>query len=166
MCARPAQTAHAAALQLSQAHAGRFVLGLGLGYPAQAAGVGRDFGSPLATARGYLQQLGDPPYPLILGANGPKMLTLAAELADGALPAGPSPALTAQARASLGPDKLLVVYLPVRASDMPAAVAGAVQEHVNAGADHVVVGMAYDTDFTAAIDRLELLAPTLTAPSA
>ncbi len=38
---RPAQTAHAAATQLSQAHPGRFVPGLGVGNPDQAAGVGR-----------------------------------------------------------------------------------------------------------------------------
>lgn len=161
MWARPAQTAHAAATQLSQAYPGRFVLGLGVGYPAQAASVGRDFGSPMATARGYLQQLGDAVYPRILGANGPKMLALAGELSDGALPAGASVAFTTQARAALGADKLLVIYLPVQASDTPAAIAGALDEHVAAGADHVVVGMSYNTDFTVAIDRLELLAPTI-----
>ena len=161
--ARPAQTAHAAATQLSQAYPGRFVLGLGVGYPAQAASVGRDFGSPLATARGYLQQLGDPVYPRILAANGPRMLTLAGELADGALPAGASPAFTSQARASLGADKLLVSYIPIQTTDNPAAVADALEEHLVAGADHVVVGMSYNTDFTVTIDRLEVLAPTIAA---
>jgi probable F420-dependent oxidoreductase len=52
-------------------------------------------------------------YPRILGANGPRMLALAAEIADGALPANLPPAFTAEARAVLGPDKLLVVGLAV-----------------------------------------------------
>jgi probable F420-dependent oxidoreductase len=41
------------------------------------------------------------------------MIALAGELADGALPAGLPPEFTAQARAALGPGKLLVVALPV-----------------------------------------------------
>src|ERR1700678_2504733 len=52
--ARAPQTAHGAAALLAQAFPGRFVLGLGVGYPHQAASVGRDFGRPLATMRGYL----------------------------------------------------------------------------------------------------------------
>ena len=41
------------------------------------------------------------------------MIALAAELADGALPAGLPPAFTARLRATLGPDKLLVVGMSV-----------------------------------------------------
>jgi probable F420-dependent oxidoreductase len=71
--------------------------------------------------RDYLDQLTAPTqlpapdvaYPKIIGANGPKMLALAAENADGALPAMTPPELTAQARQLLGPDKLLVVGLAV-----------------------------------------------------
>jgi hypothetical protein len=40
--------------------------GLGLGYPAQAAATGHDFGRPLATMRGYLDHTNDqtrPPAP-------------------------------------------------------------------------------------------------------
>ena len=44
--ARQPQTAHGAASLLAQAYPGRFVLGLGVGYPDQAASVGREFGSP------------------------------------------------------------------------------------------------------------------------
>ena len=44
--ARPAQTMHAAAAQLAEAYPGRFVMGLGVGYPEQAASVGREFGRP------------------------------------------------------------------------------------------------------------------------
>jgi probable F420-dependent oxidoreductase len=119
--ARAPQTAHGAAALLAQAFPDRFVLGLGVGYPQQAASVGREFGRPVATMRDYLDQLTAPTqllapdvaYPKIIGANGPKMLALAGENADGALPAMAPPELTAQARQLLGPDKLLVVALAV-----------------------------------------------------
>jgi probable F420-dependent oxidoreductase len=55
----------------------------------------------------------DVAYPKIIGANGPKMLALSGEIADGAMPAMAPPELTAQARQLLGPDKLLVVGLAV-----------------------------------------------------
>ena len=119
--ARAPQTAHGAAAMLAQAYPGRLVLGLGVGYPQQAAGVGRDWGSPLATMRDYLERMAAPTmtpaadasYPRIIAANGPKMIALARELADGVLPAGLPPAFTAQAREALGQDKLIVVGLSV-----------------------------------------------------
>jgi probable F420-dependent oxidoreductase len=119
--ARAPQTAHGAAAMLAQAYPGRLVLGLGAGYPQQAAAVGREFGSPLAAMRDYLERMAAPtmtpaldaPYTRIVAANGPKMIALAGELADGVLPAGLPPAFTAQARAALGPDKLVVVGLSV-----------------------------------------------------
>jgi probable F420-dependent oxidoreductase len=117
--ARPAQTMHAAAAQLAQAYPGRVVLGLGVGYPAQAESVGRQFGAPMATMRDYLDLMDAPTwppapdvtYPRIIAANGPKMLALAGEIADGAMPAGMPTQFTAQARRALGPDPLLVVGL-------------------------------------------------------
>lgn len=117
--ARAPQTAHGAAAMLAQAYPGRLVLGLGVGYPQQAALVGREFGRPLATMRDYLERMAAPtmtpapdaPYPRIVGANGPKMIALAGELADGVLPAGLPAAFTAEVREALGPDKLLVVAL-------------------------------------------------------
>jgi probable F420-dependent oxidoreductase len=218
--ARQPQTAHGAAALLAQAFPGRFVLGLGVGYPQQAASVGREFGSPLATMRGYLDQMGAPTqipapdvaYPKIIGANGPKMLALAGELADGAMPAMAPPELTAQARQLLGPDKLLVIGLAVAADADPdrakaaarqrvasrlsmpgtyaaamarlgysereitevsdrlvdgivghgdaAAIAAKVDEHLAAGADHVVI-MSTGSDVAEGVDQLEQLAPTL-----
>jgi probable F420-dependent oxidoreductase len=121
--ARSAQTAHGAAAFLTQAYPGRLVLGLGVGYPQQAASAGREFGRPLATMRAYLDQMNVPAqlpapdvaYPRIIGANGPKMLALAAEITDGAMPAGQPPEFTAQARQALGPDKLLVIFTHVDA---------------------------------------------------
>ena len=117
--ARPAQTMHAAAAQLAEAYPGRFVAGLGVSYPEQAASVGREFGRPLVTMRDYIQGMNNPtwppapeaPYPRVIAANGPKMLALAGEIADGAMPAMLPAEFTAQARAALGPDKLLVVGL-------------------------------------------------------
>ena len=125
--ARAPQTAHGAAALLAQAFPDRFVLGLGVGYPHQAASVGREFGRPVATMRGYLDQMTAPTqlpapdvaYPKIIGANGPKMLALSGEIADGAMPAMAPPELTAQARQLLGPDKLLVVGLAVAADADP-----------------------------------------------
>jgi probable F420-dependent oxidoreductase len=119
--ARAPQTAHAAAAMLAQAHPGRLVLGLGVGYPQQAAAVGREYGRPLAVMRDYLERMAVPtmtpapetPYPRIVAANGPRMIALASEMADGALPAGLPPVFTAQVREALGPDKLLVVGMSV-----------------------------------------------------
>jgi probable F420-dependent oxidoreductase len=119
--ARAPQTAHAATALLAQAYPERLVLGLGAGYPQQAAAVGREFGRPLASMRDYLERMAAPtmtpapdaPYAKIIAANGPKMIALAGELADGALPAGLPPEFTAQARKALGPGKLLVAAVPV-----------------------------------------------------
>lgn len=119
--ARAPQTAHGAAAQLAQAFPGRLVLGLGSGYPQQAAAVGREFGRPLAAMRDYLERMTAPTmtpapaasYPLVIAANGQKMMALARELADGAMPAGLPPGFTAQARQALGPEKLLVIGLSV-----------------------------------------------------
>lgn len=49
-----------AAVVSRRAYPGRFVLGLGSGYPQQAAAVGREFGSPLAAMRDYLQRMAAP----------------------------------------------------------------------------------------------------------
>jgi probable F420-dependent oxidoreductase len=158
--ARSPQTAHGAASVLADAYPGRLVLGLGVGYPAQAASAGRDFGKPLATMREYLERMSAPtqmpalqaPYVRVIGANGPKMQALAGELADGAMPAMVEPAATAQAREILGPDKLLIVLvrMDIGASD----VAALVREHLDAGADHVPLTLPPGTDFAQGIDQL------------
>jgi probable F420-dependent oxidoreductase len=136
--ARSPQTAHGAAALLAQAFPGRFVLGLGVGYPQQAASVGREFGSPLTTMRDYLDQMAAPTqlpapdvaYPKIIGANSPKMLALAGAAADGAMPAMVPPELTGQARQLLGPDKLLVVGLAVVADADPDRAKAAARQRV------------------------------------
>jgi probable F420-dependent oxidoreductase len=119
--ARQPQIMHGAAAVLAQAYPDRFVLGLGVGYPQQAADAGLEFGKPLATMREYCERMHAPAwppapdaaYPRIIAANGPKMLAQAGEIADGALPAMVPPEHTVQARKVLGPNKLLVVGLSV-----------------------------------------------------
>jgi probable F420-dependent oxidoreductase len=168
--ARHPQTMHAAATLLEQAFPGRFVLGLGVGYPEQAASAGLEFGRPLATMRRYLERMpteGQTPapevrYPRIIAANGPKMLALAGDIADGALPAWQPPEFTAQAREALGPDKLLVIGQPI-ADDKPTEIAAKVRDHLAAGADHVELSVPVGTDFAAGIDQLVALAPVLLA---
>jgi probable F420-dependent oxidoreductase len=160
--ARPAQTTAGAAAQLADAYPGRFVLGLGAGYAPQAQSVGRDFGKPLATVTSYVAAMGsDPSYPRLLAAMGPRMLALAGEVTDGALPAGVAPDFTADARGVLGRDKLLVVYAD--ASSSTADVPELVEAHLAAGADHVILGAGLGADFADHIDRLVDLAPGLTA---
>jgi probable F420-dependent oxidoreductase len=172
--ARAPQTAHAGAALLAQAYPGRLVLGLGVGYPQQAADVGREFGTPLAAMRDYLEQMAAPgqlpapdaPYPRIIAANGPKMLALASEITDGAMPAMVQPDFTAQARRVLGPDKLLVILVDASIGQGDAAtIAATVRKHLAAGADHVTVGMPIGADFAAGVDHLEQLAPALLEPT-
>lgn len=166
---RPAATTHGAAAVLSEAYPDRLVLALGVGYPEQAAAVGREFGRPLATMRTYLDAMSEPPtmpgpsapYPVLLGAMGPKMLALAAEKTDGAYPAGQSPEFVASARATLGPGKLLVSGISVEADASPTDVAAATRAHLAAGADHVTYLPSTGEDFMADVDRLAGLIPEL-----
>ncbi|WP_329224236.1 TIGR03620 family F420-dependent LLM class oxidoreductase [Streptomyces canus] len=121
MWARPGRTMHGAAAVLADGYPGRFVLGIGTGKADQAAAVGLRYDRPLAQLRSYLDQMEAPPltiapppdaqYPRLLAAVGPKMLALAGERADGALPAAVPPEQIAAARKTLGPDKLLIQML-------------------------------------------------------
>lgn len=135
--ARAAQTMHAAAAQLAEAYPGRIAAGLGVGYPEQAASVGKEFGRPLDTMRDYLQAMDgltwppapDAVYPRVVAANGPRMLALAGEVADGAMPAMLPTEFTAHARQRLGPDKLLIVGLStIIDTDLDRAKAAARQQ--------------------------------------
>src|SRR5205823_3398654 len=60
--ARAAQTAHGAASTLAEAYPGRFLLGLGCGYPEQAASAGQQYARPVETMRAYLGQMTLPPW--------------------------------------------------------------------------------------------------------
>ena len=125
--ARAPQTAHGAAALLAQAFPDRCVLGLGVGYPHQAASVGREFGSPVGTMREYLDQMAAPTqlpapdvaYPKIIGANGPKMLALSGEIADGAMRGNRTARVHRPSSAATRPGRLLVVGLAVAADADP-----------------------------------------------
>jgi probable F420-dependent oxidoreductase len=168
---REPQTMHAASAQLAQAYPGRFVLGLGVGYPQQAADTGRTWDSPLATMRSYRDRMAgrtSPPapdvaYPLVIAANGPKMLALAGEIADGALPAGRPPEFTAQARELLGPDKLLIaaVSAVIDTDRGRAEAAATVRAQLAAGADHIILMVPPGGEFAVGVSQLESMGPAL-----
>src|SRR6478752_3452393 len=104
---------------LAEQTGGRFVLGIGVSHAPLVAGLRKlDYSNPLGQMRAYLDAMDASPYSArtpspapqrVLAALGPKMLALAAERADGAHPYWSTPEHTAQARAILGPDKLLCV---------------------------------------------------------
>lgn len=104
---------------LNEQSGGRFVLGLGVSHVPFVQDVRKhEYGKPVATMRAYLQGIASAQYKsvepaerpkTVLAALGPKMLELAAELTDGAHPYNVSPEHTRQARAILGPGKLLCV---------------------------------------------------------
>jgi len=102
---------------LAEQSDGRFLLGVGVSHRPTVEGVrGHAYGKPVATMRAYLQAMREAPYgapqpserPLtIVAALGPRMMTLSSEGADGAHPYNTTPEHSAQARAILGPRKLL-----------------------------------------------------------
>lgn len=117
--ARDAFAARSAQATLGALHPGRFVMGLGVSHaPLVERLRGHDYRRPLAAMREYLQALdarepvvadAAPAHPRLIAALGPKMLELAGELADGALPYLTLPDHTACARDILGPDRALIV---------------------------------------------------------
>lgn len=94
---------------------GRYIMGLGVSHIPLVENLrGHRYGKPVASMRAYLDaiynHLGDRTgLPLVIAALGPRMLELAAELSDGAIPYNVTPEHTAQAKAILGPDKILAV---------------------------------------------------------
>jgi probable F420-dependent oxidoreductase len=214
-----------AQLALAEQSGGRFLLGLGVSHAPLVEGVrGQVFENPVKKLRSYLEAMAKAPFiaarpaeqpKTLVAALGPQMLRLVAELADGSHPYNVTPEHTAQARAILGPNKLLcpeqmvlletnpaaaraagrkvlATYLPLpnyrnnlgrlgfagddfenggsdRLIDAiiawgdEAAIRRRVQEHWDAGADHVCIqAVPADGDYQAPIPQkiLELLAPT------
>ena len=93
----------------------RYILGLGVSHvPLVESFRGHAYGKPVATMRHYLERMrAEQPdadtLPVVIAALGPRMLELAAELTQGAIPYNVTPEHTAQARSILGPDKWLAV---------------------------------------------------------
>jgi probable F420-dependent oxidoreductase len=102
---------------LAEQSDGRFLLGIGVSHRPMVQQLrGHTYGKPVATMRAYLEAMRDSPYqappprekpPTIVAALGPRMMKLSAELADGAHPYNTTVEHTAEARAILGPGKLL-----------------------------------------------------------
>ena len=79
---RPAEVGRTLA-ELDSAHGARTVLGLGVSSPESASAAGQDWGNPLDSMAGYLDELAVTWHPvardrLLLGALGPRMARLAA----------------------------------------------------------------------------------------
>jgi probable F420-dependent oxidoreductase len=104
---------------LAAVSGGRFLLGLGVSHvPLVETARGHQYLAPVPAMRAYLDAMDkaatmapplDEPAPMILAALGPRMIALAAARSAGAFPYNVTPEHTAQARALLGPDKLLCV---------------------------------------------------------
>jgi probable F420-dependent oxidoreductase len=92
---------------LSDAHKARMMVGIGISHSAL---IGADYGKPLTNTRKFLECLqaaGMAMDNCCLAALGPKMVALSGEMTAGAHPYLATPEHTAQARAILGPGKLL-----------------------------------------------------------
>jgi probable F420-dependent oxidoreductase len=91
------------------AHPGRFYLGLGSGHAPRVEAMGQRYVRPLSKLRGFLDELtAAPPDERMIAALGPKALETARDKTAGALPYLVPPTHTADARAILGPNKLLI----------------------------------------------------------
>ena len=112
--ARDPFTARRGLRTLSSLYDDRFVLGLGVSHAPMVERRGHVYDKPVPTMRRYLEGVYEDPsnagdWPLMIAALGPLMLKLAAERTAGALPYNVTPEHTREARAALGPGKLLAV---------------------------------------------------------
>jgi probable F420-dependent oxidoreductase len=113
--ARDAFTSRRGMISLNALHGDRFILGLGVSHRPMVEGVrGHDYGKPVPVMRAYLDALqgkeeGAADWPVALAALGPLMLKLSRDRTLGALPYNVTPKHTAEAKAILGPGKMLAV---------------------------------------------------------
>jgi probable F420-dependent oxidoreductase len=124
--ARDPFTARRGLRTLSGLYDDRFILGLGVSHAPMVQRRGHVYDKPVPTMRRYLDgvyedQSSAADLPLMIAALGPLMLKLAAERTAGALPYNVTPDHTREARAALGPDKLLAVEQKVCLETDPAA---------------------------------------------
>ncbi|MFE9193524.1 TIGR03620 family F420-dependent LLM class oxidoreductase [Micromonospora sp. NPDC007208] len=111
----PAEAA-AFAKDAEQAHPGRFLLGLGASHAVVVESDGTDYRKPYSRMVQYLDGLdaaGLPPERRILAALGPRMLELSRDRSTGAHPYFVPAEHTAEARAAIGPDRLLAPEVAV-----------------------------------------------------
>ncbi len=113
--ARDAFTSARGMLGLNAMYGGRFILGLGVSHKPMVEGVrGHIYEKPVPAMRAYLDAMeknatGTGEWPIALAALGPLMLKLAGARTRGALPYNSTPKHTGEAKAILGPDKMLAV---------------------------------------------------------
>ncbi|MET7949283.1 TIGR03620 family F420-dependent LLM class oxidoreductase [Micromonospora sp. NPDC005324] len=108
--------AAAFAKDAEQAHPGRFLLGLGASHAVVVEGSGTDYRKPYSRMVQYLDGLdaaGLSPERRILAALGPRMLELSRDRSTGAHPYFVPAEHTAEARAAIGPDRLLAPEVAV-----------------------------------------------------
>ena len=106
--ARPPADMRKGAEELAERFPGRFILGIGVSHAPVVAGLGRTYEMPYERLVGYLNELGELPCPVVIGALGPQMLALARDRTSGAHPYFTTPEHTAEARKILGPRPLLI----------------------------------------------------------
>ena len=115
-----------AARTIGDAHPGRFLLGVGISHETTARARGHAYRRPVQTMAGYLETMAGADFdghgptwqpPVVTAALGPRMLEVAARLADGAHPFVAPPEHTVRARAALGSHKLLAVEQGVVLAD-------------------------------------------------
>ena len=97
---------------ITQAHPGRFLLGLGVSHQRIVEGSGLAYVRPLQKLRSHLDELDAAPTPVpiderILAALGPRALKLAGERSCGTHPYFVPPAHARIARQALGPNKVV-----------------------------------------------------------
>lgn len=135
--ARDAVCTKGAQLALAEQAPGRFLLGLGVSHGMVVEWRGHSYQKPIEAMRAYLTAMREWSYqapapaenpPTVIAALGPRMLELAASHADGAHPYNVTPEHTAQARAIMGPDKLLCVEQKVILSTDPARARATAQQ--------------------------------------
>jgi probable F420-dependent oxidoreductase len=137
--ARDPSATNAAANALAEAHPGRFVLGLGVSHAPSVQQRGHDYGRPVQAMRDYLDALDaadyrapapERPAPVVLAALRRRMLELARDRTCGAHPYLVTPAHTARARASLGPNAVLAPEQGVVLETDPTRARAAAREHL------------------------------------
>jgi probable F420-dependent oxidoreductase len=138
--ARDAMSMKQGQMTLTEAFPDRFVLGLGVSHAPMVEGMrGHTYAKPFGAMRDYLAAMDAALYlgaapsvapRTVIGALGPRMLSLAAERTQGAHPYNVTAEHTAQAREILGPDKLLAPEVAVAVESDPEAARALGRAHL------------------------------------
>jgi probable F420-dependent oxidoreductase len=128
-----------AARTLSDAYPGRFVLGVGVSHRSTCEMRGHTYEHPLAAMRDYLMAMSEAPFdghppqegaPRLVAALGPRMTTLAGELADGVHPLLSTPEHTRSSRQTLGAAKTIAVEQGVILATEPETARAAARQNL------------------------------------